>query len=376
MTRFTTVDSREVSRKEFLKLGGGAGLAGAALLASPSSVLAQSGDYIAYREHSPGNFSGGAFTSEVIGAPIAFDTLIPSYNAAMPAGSSVTMEIRVRFGGNWSGWLSLGRYSVTNESSSASTTYANWQTNVDTIQSRTGQQANAYQYRLSIQGAVRVSRVAVVLSKSARHGSQINSGNLQAAWGKDLAVPQRSQYAYDGAGEAWCSPTSINMVMGYWANQTSNDSLREEVPQTARGVYDANYRGWGNWSYNVAYAGARGLRASVSRFNHIQQVERWIEAGIPLVASIAWDNRTSGGRLDNAALNWSNGHLLVIRGFTASGDIITSDPAGSPASEVRRVYNRGQFNRAWQTNGSGGVVYLIHPSNRSTPSSWAAHGSW
>jgi hypothetical protein len=105
----------------------------------------------------------------------------------------------------------------------------------------------------------------------------------------------------------------------------------------------------------------------VSRFGQIEQVERWIDAGIPVIASIAWDNRVGGEQLTGAPLTWSDGHLLVIRGFTSSGDVIVNDPAASSDSGVPRVYDRRELSRAWLQTGSGGVVYLVHPTAWRTP---------
>ena len=51
----------------------------------------------------------------------------------------------------------------------------------------------------------------------------------------------------------------------------------------------------------------------------------------------------------------------AVRGFTADGHVITNDPAGKTNSQVRRVYDRAQFERAW-LKGSGGVAYVIAPT--------------
>ena len=78
-------------------------------------------------------------------------------------------------------------------------------------------------------------------------------------------------------------------------------------------------------------------------------------AGIPLVASIA----VGPGELDGFLLpQGTDGHLVVVRGFTPEGDPIVNDPAAESNAAVRRVYDRAQFERAW-LGGSGGVVYVI-----------------
>ena len=102
-----------------------------------------------------------------------------------------------------------------------------------------------------------------------------------------------------------------------------------------------------------------------------------------MITSVAWDNRYSGRSLNNASIPRATyGHLLVVVGFTNSGDVIVNDPAASPASQVRRVYDRGQFSRSllngdrWRGGRSDGVVYLVHPRNKSIPGGWASNGSW
>jgi len=177
---------------------------------------------------------------------------------------------------------------------------------------------------------------------------------------------------YPNGGQVWCSPTSLSMVMAYWANKTGNSRLNQSVPTVARGTYDYAYRGNGNWPFNTAYASSYGLKTSVNRFSSLGQVERWVDKGVPVVASISWGR----GQLDGAPIPSSNGHLMVIRGFDKTGRyVIVNDPAASSNSGVRRVYDRQQFANAWM-RGSGGVTYIIHPKGWSVPSRTDARGSW
>ena len=103
-----------------------------------------------------------------------------------------------------------------------------------------------------------------------------------------------------------------------------------------RGTYDHTYGGNGNWPFNTAYASSRGLDASVRRFESLGQVERRMVAGVPIVASIA----RKEGELSGALVPGSDGHLLVVRGFDLSGNVVVTDPAGCDDSRVRRAYNR------------------------------------
>jgi hypothetical protein len=220
--------------------------------------------------------------------------------------------------------------------------------------------------------------ISFVKSNSYRHGEDLGVAPLKKTWGKHLRVPPRSQMIYPNGGEVWCSPTSLSMVMAYWSNRTGRKALNQTVPKVARGTYDYAYRGWGNWSFNAGYAGAYGLEAKVSRFSSIEQAERWIDMGIPVVASISWNNNYTGQRLVGAPLKVSRGHLLVIRGFTKSGHVIVNDPAFGSNRDVPHIYRRNEFERAWLRNpySSGGVAYLVHPRAWKTPSQYASKGSW
>jgi len=136
-----------------------------------------------------------------------------------------------------------------------------------------------------------------------------------------------------------------------------------QVDFTARAVYDYHYNGAGNWPFNAAYAASRGLVADVTQLHNLREAEPFIRAGIPLVASVAWNsNKLDGG------IKSTNGHLLVIEGFSGDGSkVIVNDPASDTNSQVRHLYDRTQFERAW-IPASGGIVYLIRPAGWPTPS--------
>ena len=49
---------------------------------------------------------------------------------------------------------------------------------------------------------------------------------------------------------------------------------------------------------------------------------------------------------------------MVLVGFTPDGDVIVNDPAAKSNDQVRRLYDRAQFERAWLTK-SGGLTYVL-----------------
>jgi len=90
------------------------------------------------------------------------------------------------------------------------------------------------------------------------------------------------------------------------------------------------------------------------------------------VASVSFKK----GELKGAGYG-TNGHLLVIRGFTASGDVVVNDPAShliADDAQVRVVYDREQFENVWVPH-SGGIVYVIHPAGVALPAA-PAQANW
>ena len=98
----------------------------------------------------------------------------------------------------------------------------------------------------------------------------------------------------------------------------------------------------------------------MTRLRSLSKAERFIEAGIPLVASIT-------GTLPGFLFTSTEGHLLVIRGFEADGDVIVNDPAVRANGQARKVYPRHEFEGVW-LRGSKGTVYVIRPPSVALPS--------
>jgi hypothetical protein len=110
---------------------------------------------------------------------------------------------------------------------------------------------------------------------------------------------------------------------------------------------------FGNWNRAVQRAGSLGLDAWLTRFRNWDQVKVQIAQNQPVIASIKFKK----GEFPSALYSETAGHLIVIRGFTKSGDIIVNDPA-SRAKGDGVVYKADELAKAWF--GNGGVGYIIH----------------
>lgn len=185
-------------------------------------------------------------------------------------------------------------------------------------------------------------------------------------WGRRLAVPERSQLAYPG-GETWCSPTSVSMVLGWWAGVMERPDLDRDVPEVAEGVHDPGWSGTGNWPFNTAYAGSLpGLRGCAARLRDLRDVEDLVAEGVPVVMSVHPPALRGRGVAPDA------GHLIVCTGFTETGDVEANDPWArlEEGQTVHRVYARANVERAWEH--AHRLAYLIAPEKvaRRFPAVW------
>jgi len=317
-----------------------------------------------------------------------FTSLVPSWNATTPGDSWLEVEARATGDGvRWTRWFTLGRWATSDgavrPTSVPGQTCTEGTVDTDELLARDGATWSTYQLRLVLHrapasGAVpTVTLVGAVVARPGEH-RPATSGPVPAR-DVELAVPAYSQHLHRGdlpgvgsGGASWCSPTSTSMVLGHWGRGPSADELAWVAPEVpdravahaARCVFDHGFDGAGNWSFNTAYAARYGVEAFVTRLRSLAEAERFVGAGIPLVASVSFRS----DELDGAGYD-TRGHLLTVVGFDAAGDVVCNDPASHqlPSNdEVRVVYDRKQLERAW-LDGSGGLVYVIRPPDVPLP---------
>ncbi len=321
--------------------------------------------------------------------------LVSSWSATTPRDSWVEVAVRGRTAqGVTSSWDTLGRWTsgdaFTRRTSVSGQDDDLAGVNVDTWETHDAAGLVSWQLRVSLMrrvGATSKSPTLDTVGAVASRLPDVDSVPTSLpgpARGLVLDVPRYSQMVHDGdyteyggGGEAWCSPTSTSMVLGYydalppaaaygWVPQRHVDRW---VDHAARMTYDREYAGTGNWPFNTAYAAPLVGHAFVTRLRSLREAEQLVVAGIPVVTSISF----GPGELSGAPISASNGHLVVVVGFTASGDVVVNDPAASSRSGVRRTYDRGQFENAWLPR-SGGLAYVIrddaHPLPAGTHTNW------
>ena len=310
--------------------------------------------------------------SPVIQSPIHWDQLILSWNADAPTGTALKVEVTALADGVRTRFFVLGNWSLNSPFFPRSSLRGQQDTDgsVKTDTLVLTRPASAAQIRLTLEGTNGLLPNVGFLGLSFSNFRQPASTRPPnpAAWSCSVATPEESQYGY-AEGRGWCSPTSVAMVLAYWARTLDRPELKATIPQVAAAVYDPAYPGTGNWSFNAAFAGSLpGMRSYVSRLDDLSEVEAWIGAGIPVVLSARWDLLEPGRHPD------PEGHLIVCVGFTANGDVVVNEPATrlDRGERVRRIYRRDDVRRAW--GASGNTVYLIYPLGEKIPAN--RYGQW
>ncbi len=341
------------------------------------------------RTYAGRSYDRGSWTSPWV-RHHTFTELVASWSARTPGDSWVEVEVRGRRPAGPTSWDVLARWTSGDTHLERRTVSGQGDEGtsvaVDTWRAPAG--LTTYQLRVTLlrRTSTRAApSVDVVGAMASRVPSTASATSAPGpARGRGMRVPPYSQMIHRGhypqwgnGGEAWCSPTSTSMVLGWYGALPPARSYgwvpsghpNPFVDHAARSVYDYAYDGAGNWPFGTAYAASLAGRAFVTRLRSMREAEEFVVARIPLVISIAF----RAGELDGAPISSSNGHLLVVVGFTRSGDVVVNDPAAPTNGSVRRTYDRGQLERAW-LNASGGLTYVIrdaeHPLPAGPASNW------
>lgn len=324
-------------------------------------------------------YDAATWTSPWVDESFAFTELIPSWQARTPGRSLVEVKVRLRTrnadGTTTRGtWDNVARWARTTKHFERTSLGAQAddlaRVAVDTVRTNASTGATGWQVRVVLlrpegkKARPRLDRVGAMASHVVARSRTSRPGKVA---GTVIDVPTYSQMVHRGhhpewgnGGEAWCSPTSTAMVLEhYGANPRKGHRFKPGhsdsiVDWTASMTYDHGYRGTGNWAFNTAYAGLRVRHARVTRIPQLRAAERFIKDGTPLIVSVAFNR----GELSGAPISSTAGHLMVLVGFTASGDVVVNDPAASSNAGVRRTYDRAQFEKAWLTK-SGGLTYVL-----------------
>ncbi|MFD5876732.1 peptidase C39 family protein [Streptomyces sp. NPDC060322] len=338
------------------------------------------------------------WTSPVHRPDVPATEVIASWNAHTPQGTWIQIELRGSYSdgtdtpwyvmGRWaSGDTDIRRTSVDDQTDGRSTI---WTDTFSLDDAASGLRLVSYRLRLTLHRTPG-TRLTPTVHRVGAMASDIPDRFTVPATApgiaRELAVPRYSQNVhvgqypeYDNGGEAWCSPTSSQMIIESWGRRPTPEDLAwvkpgiadPQVCHAARNTFDYQYDGCGNWPFNAAYAATyKDMNAVVTRLGSLADLEKLIDAGIPAITSQSFvkDELTGAGY-------GTSGHLMTVIGFTADGDVIANDPASPSNDAVRRVYRRREWENIWLRTkrydangavrgGTGGVCYVYWPADPS-----------
>ena len=151
-----------------------------------------------------------------------------------------------------------------------------------------------------------------------------------------------------------CSPASVAMVLARWGRPVPLATLAAEIL-----VRELNR--YGVWPAAIGAAGRHGVAGYLLRFPDWAAAAWCLAAGLPVVASV----RHARGELAGAAIDETDGHLLVLTGYDGD-EVMINDPAAPSAASVARRYRRADLERVWL--GRAGVGYVLFDPNVMTAS--------
>ncbi len=286
----------------------------------------------------------------------AFDTLLLSFCADVPMGSTIEVQARVRLvDGGFTAWFSWGVFSPYDERRSVNAQDEFAALDTDTLRIKNGRLADTVQLRIlskrNAQGERPALRRVVLAAKNA---SMEGEEPLSACEDVSVEAPAYSQMVrFPGIAHVICSATTIAMLL----NQKGENVLPEEIALTC---YDSAYQGCGNWSFSTAVAASYGYDAYV-RFATLDDLVEELRRGNAVGVSVRYTNDPKDDTLpyvENAPCS-TRGHLMVVCGFrTASNGrqfVLVHDPAAPENETVERLYPLEQFLDAWQ----GRVAYVV-----------------
>ncbi|MGX1882182.1 peptidase C39 family protein [Streptomyces sp. NPDC055287] len=352
-------------------------------------------DYTDPHTGTTSTWESATWTSPVHRSTVPATEVIASWNAHTPPGTWLAVELRGTYSdGTETPWYVLGRWaagdgdirrtSVDDQSDGRSSIW----TDTFSMNSSAGAlRLASYRLRLTLHrkpGTGLTPKVWRLGAMASDIPDRFTVPASRSRVARELAVPRYSQNThigqypeYDNGGEAWCSPTSSQMIIEYWGRRPTAEDLAwvnpdfadPQVCHAARFTFDYQYSGCGNWPFNAAYAATyKAMSAVVTRLHSLTELESLIRAGIPAITSQSFLKEELTG-----AGYGTSGHLMTVIGFTPDGDVIANDPASPGNQAVRRVYKRREWENIWLrtkrynasgkvVSGTGGVCYVYWPA--------------
>jgi hypothetical protein len=270
-----------------------------------------------------------------------FDELLLSWNAQRPSCGHYVILVSV-YSSDWSPWLlyavwgNLYQYSFHDHALAGSV-----QSFQDQVQVLKGQPATGFRLRIEARQGASLALFHTLHTCTSHVASfKCSSYPTPSFSSIQLSVPGVSQLCLNHPrATSFCSPTSTTAAIRYLL---AHDRLNP-LSFTEK-VYDAGFDIYGNWSFNVAQAFVElgsTRPCFYARLAGFDSLFSYLQQGLPVIVSVK-------GQLTGSLMSYTNGHLLVVRGYEASTRrVLCMDPAFPTDEQTHQAYDLDEFMQAW-----------------------------
>lgn len=297
-------------------------------------------------EWRPASSDGDLWESEAVSVPHARG-LILSWNAHTPDWSGVGFRISVRIDGVWTDWVPMGEWRQVfpvhqpEGPIHRDIDTATWDGVADAIRVRARRTPNHRDENPTVR---RIVVATIPISPDQADPCPDASGEPFI-----VDVPFRSQMAEEPhIAPRICGPTSLAMLLAVREPDVKTRTIATLAYDGVRDVY-------GNWAHLAAVAGEHGYAAWTEQFRDLSDVEDRVRTGFGAILSIAYES----GDLMGSPISRTSGHLIVLRGRTAEGDVVCNDPAFPNKHGNGVVYRRTELERLWVKHGGTAILLRL-----------------
>lgn len=277
-----------------------------------------------------------------------FNHGLPSWNgSALSNAGSFKIQMRFPYGSGWSPWLTVGFWKNNIWAVYGTTSYGGGFIDYDYVKLNSYQ--TTWQFKI-IMTRTSVSEPSPTIHKlsffvsDSRTTTNVNIPQIVNDNPSEVFIPTSFIYQYGVdpvIGGDICSPTSVCMILKSY-------NIEVDPYQFALVTRDPYFNMFGIWPRVVQHASEYGLDGAVTRYR------TWSDAQEVLV---------NGGRIAmSIGQPLYTGHLVMLAGFTSTGNPIVHDPARSNGYSY--IYNKTNLSRSWFEK--GGVAYTFYPGDGST----------
>lgn len=272
---------------------------------------------------------------------IGFDELIISWNIMRPQYGEFAILVSVKIDAQWTPWFQYAFWGCSGQRG-GDVRDADFplQVNQDILQLLNSQTATGLRICITASEGASLDECYSIHACTSLLRTFRPSDKLQAQHSIDLNVPLISQMQLPHPRcHDMCSAVATSSVVSYLLNKNRIDPIFFALQ-----ARDEAFNIFGNWVLNTAHASAilgKGWQCWVQRLTGFGEIYERLLADTPVVVSVR-------GPLEGSALPYSQGHLLVVKGYREQDrKVLCMDPAFSTDATTNVSYTLNDFMEAW-----------------------------